>query len=139
MNSDSKYERVRWRKAYKTLSEEYGLNAENICKSIERLQRADESLDIISEKCLTEIFDGTYLNIKMFENLHDEIKSRVLVKIIEKVTEKYGRIISYSLLSSVSENICSPNFKALNISGCLFRKDKTKNIKVSIEKRKIKV
>jgi tRNA(Ile)-lysidine synthase len=139
MNDDCSYERVRWRRAYNTLSKQYGLDTENICKSIERLQRAEECLDVIAKKHFSETFEGTYLNIETFKNLHIEIRSRVLKKVIEKVTGKYGRIISYSLLSSVSENICATNFKAANISGCLFKKDKTKNIKISIEKRKAKV
>jgi tRNA(Ile)-lysidine synthase len=139
MNRDDRYERVRWRKAYGELSEQYGLDTDNICRSIERLQRADECLDTTSKSYVPEIFDGTYLNTEAFKNLHDEIKSRVLVKVIEEVSGIYGRIISYSLLDIAAQEMCSPNFKAINLSGCLFKKDKTKNIKISIENRKAKL
>jgi tRNA(Ile)-lysidine synthase len=138
MNMDNNYERVRWRSSYDLLSQNYRLNIDNIGKSINRLQRADECLSIIARKCTYDSFDGSDLNIEVFKQFHDEIKSRVLLNIIENFTGKSNRVISYSLLSVTCKKLCAPDFKALNIVGCLFKISKNKNISIKIENRKIK-
>lgn len=138
MNFDTKYERVRWRKAYRIIAKDYGLDIENVTKSIERLQRADDCLDKLAENYKKNVFDGKYINKQLFEMYHPEIKTRVIVKIIEDVTGKKGRIVSYSLLERVAENITMTDFAAINIANCIFRRDKSRNIKVSIENRQMK-
>ncbi len=136
-NDLEKFERVRWRKAYQSLSNDYGLNLENITKTVERLQSSNECLDEIAQNILDDIFDGIYINIKKFQNLHMEIRIRILNMIINSLSDKGLHIVSYSLLQKVSLDICRKDFSATNLSGLVFRRDRTKNVKVFKESRKI--
>lgn len=138
MNFESKYERVRWRRVYKNLSEKHGLSAQNVAKSISRLQRSENCLDCMAEVCMKSAFDGIYIDMMLFTTFHIEIQTRIILKIIEIVAEKKGMIVSYSLLERVAKIIIRQDFSAINIGGCVFRRDKTKNVKVSIESRKAK-
>ncbi len=138
MNFDTKYERVRWRKAYKFIANDYGIDVENVTKSIERLQKANDCLDDFAENYKKNVFDGKYINKRLFERYHPEIRSRIIIKIIEDLTGKKGKIISYSLLERVAQDVIGDSFSAINIANCIFKRDKSKNIKVSIENRKMK-
>ncbi len=133
-NDSFEFERVRWRKSYKILSETYKLDLENIGKSIKRLQSANECLNELAENFAKEIFDGYYIDIKKFKNLHFELRIRVLSLIIDQFLNK-KKIISYSLLMRVCEQICKTDFVATNLSGLILRRDKTKNVKIYKEKR----
>lgn len=138
MNFNPEYERVKWRLGYESLSEKYGLSIAGVMKSMERLRRADNCLESMAEACKEFVFDGVYINISVFKTYHAEIRSRVLLKIIGEVTSQKGRIISYSLLERISNIIIQEDFSAINIANCIFRRDKTKNVKVLIENRKSK-
>ncbi len=133
-NDSLEFERVRWRKSYKILSETYKLDLENIGKSIRRLSSADECLNELAENFAKEIFDGYYIDIKKFKNLHFELRIRILNLIIDQFWSKKN-IISYNLLMRVCEQICKPDFVAANLSGLILRRDKTKNVKIYKEER----
>lgn len=133
-NESLEFERVRWRKSYKILSETYKLDLVNIGKSIKRLQSADDCLDRLAESFAKEVFDGYYIDIKKFKDLHSELQIRVLSLLIEQLLDK-KRIISYSLLIRVSKQICRKDFVATNLAGLVFRRDRTKNVKIYKEKR----
>lgn len=133
-NESLEFERVRWRKAYKTLSEVYKLNLENVGKSIKRLQLADDCLNRLAESFAKELFQDHYIDIKKFKDLHSELQIRVLSLLIEQLSDR-KRIVSYSLLLRVSKQICSKDFVATNLAGLVFRQDRTKNVKIYKEKR----
>jgi len=133
-NESLEFERVCWRKAYKTLSEIYKLNLENVGKSIKRLQLADDCLNRLAESFAKEIFDGYYIDIKKFKDLHSELQILVLSLLIEQLSDR-KRIVSYSLLLRVSKQICRKDFVATNLAGLVFRRDRTKNVKIYKEKR----
>lgn len=133
-NDSFEFERVRWRKSYKILSETYKLDLENIGRSIKRLQSANECLNELAENFAKEVFDGYYIDIKKFKNLHFELRIRVLNLIIDQFLNK-KKIISYSLLIRVCKQICKTDFVATNLSGLILRRDKTKNVKIYKEER----
>lgn len=134
-NKQLKFERVRWRESYDNLSKHYGLNIENVNQSIERLQSANECLKDISEKLSDELFDGIYINISKFKELHIELKIRVLDKLINDISEKGTHIVSHSLLIKTANLICKNDFTATNLSGLIFKRDRTKNVKIYKENR----
>ncbi len=135
MNEDTKYERVMWRKAYEFLSSKYNLSVSSINTAIERLQKADNCLDNIANNHYPVVFDGLYIKIDLFTQLDDELQIRVLRKVIENVSGTSNKIISYSLLLKTAQIFTKNDFKATNIAGCLFRKNKNK-IKVTVENRR---
>lgn len=137
-NEQLKFERVRWRESYRKLSENYGLGMPQINRTISRLQTANECLDSFAVKYLDQIFDGSYINVSILRDLHIELKMRVLDKLINQVSPKGDHIVSYSLLKNLAEDLCDRNFTATNLSGLVFRRDKTKNIMVLLENRKQK-
>ena len=134
-NNQDIYERVRWRKAYNELSCKYGLGIDNINKTIERLQNANDCLGEMANTYLSELFDGEYINIQKYKKLRLELRIRVLEKVIHKMSANKNHIVSYSLLQRLAENICISNFTAMNISGLIFKRDRTKNVKVFRENR----
>ncbi|MBQ7524268.1 MAG: tRNA lysidine(34) synthetase TilS [Alphaproteobacteria bacterium] len=134
-NEQEVYERVRWREAYSELSYKYRLDINNINKAIERLQIANDCLDKIANRYLLELFDGEYINIQKYKSLHLELRIRILEKIIHNMSMNEVHIVSYSLLQRLAENICTTSFTAMNISGLIFRRDRSKNVKVFRENR----
>lgn len=134
-NEQSQFERVRWRKSYAILSGDYGLGIDSVNTSIERIQLANDCLEDIAEKLTGSLFNGTYINIKEFKKLHLELRVRVLYQIIGMLSPKGSHIVSYSLAKRVAEDICQSNFSAVNLSGLIFRRDRTKNVKVFQESR----
>ncbi|MDR1488779.1 MAG: tRNA lysidine(34) synthetase TilS [Holosporales bacterium] len=137
MNDDEKYERVKWRKAYDNFSRKYKLNLENISESIRKLQKAENFLEKTAETEYTNAFDENYLNLSVFKKLHCEIQYRVLRKII--FSNGYTGIVSYALLERFSKELSNEDgFKAFNIGGCIFRKDKNGKVKIYKEIRKSK-
>ena len=135
-NDQEKFERVRWRKAYQNLADIYGLNLKNVNRTIERLQASNDCLDEIAENLIGELFSAPYINIKKFKNLHLEMKIRILDKLINRLSDKGQHIVSYGLLQKVAYEICLRDFTATNISGLVFRRDRTKNVKIYREIRK---
>ena len=133
-NESLEFERVRWRKSYEVLSKTYKLGLENIGKSIERLRVADDCLNELAQDFEKDIFDGYYINIKKFRNIHLELQIRVLNLIIDRVLNK-NRIVSYSLLMRVCFQICQKDFVAINLAGLILRRDYTKNVKIYREER----
>lgn len=133
-NESLEFERVRWRKSYKTLSNTYNLNLENVGTSIKRLQLANECLNELAKTFVETRFDGVYLDIREFRLLHSELKMRVLDLLINQLSNK-NQIVSYTLLNKVSNQICQKDFTATNLSGLIFRRDRTKNIKIYKENR----
>jgi tRNA(Ile)-lysidine synthase len=133
MNDDETYERVRFRKLHDTFCK-YGLGALNVDKSISRLQRAEGCLEEISQKAFEKMFDGSYIEMAAFVREHLEIRTRIIKKVVEAVIGT-GRIISYSLLERIALAVSLDDFKSTNIAGCVFRKDKSKNIRIFIEQR----
>ena len=132
-NEDAKYERVRWRKAYSVLSNQYKLDAQNINKTVKRIQSANNCLNELADKFINENFIENHIIINKYKELPDELKIRILNRIITKIQRK--EIISYSLLERVSNNICQKEFIATNIAGLILKKDRTKNIKIYRETR----
>jgi tRNA(Ile)-lysidine synthase len=137
MNQDEKYERVRWRKSYQLLSSTFGLNTTNIGKSIKRLQRANSCLNQMAQQYYNAIFDQNSFDLGIFCTLHEEIQCRILLKIIDVVSTHHSQgPISYSLLARTSYAICQNNFRAINISHCVFRKlSNTNKVMVQAEQR----
>ncbi|MDR0744576.1 MAG: tRNA lysidine(34) synthetase TilS [Holosporales bacterium] len=133
-NIQPKYERVRWRNAYALISTQYDLDMDNINKTIKRLQLANDFLNELAKSTANEIFQNGYINISKFKALHTELKMRVLNIIIQLCSNRVD-IISYSLLERVSNKLCENGFSAINLSGLVLRRDKTKNIKVYKEQR----
>lgn len=133
-NNSVEFERVRWRKAHKTLSEVYKLDLENVGKSIKRLQAANECLDKIAENSIAEVFNNQYIDIKKFKNIPLELQIRILNLLIDQYSSK-KEIVSYSLLVRVCKQICQKDFVATNLSGLVLRRDRTKNVKVYKEER----
>lgn len=131
MNNDDTYERVRWRKAY-SMFENHGLTTASINSTISKLNNANSCLNEISEKLICEIFDGCYLKLESFRHQPLELKMRILNGIIQKFSP---RIVSYTLLSRMAKEIIRPNFTATNFAGLIFRRDKTKNVKIFPENR----
>ena len=135
-NEQDVYERVRWRKAYNELSEKYGLNIKSINKTIERLNIANDCLDEMVNAYLQEFLKGEYIDMSKYKGLHLALRIRILEKIIYKLSPKGKHLISYFLLQKLADEICKKNFTAANLSGLIFRRDKTKNIKIFKECRK---
>jgi tRNA(Ile)-lysidine synthase len=135
-NNDTKFERTKWRASYKELASKYNLDIANINKSVTRIQKANDCLEKITANIVQEIFNGLYIKMERFMELHNELQIRVLYSIINMISPKGIHIISYSLLEKVSKDMCNPNFNATNLSGIILRRDSTKNIKLIIESRK---
>lgn len=134
-NEQDIYERVRWRKAYGELSEKHGLSMENISKTIERLNITNDCLNEMANSLVDELFNGEHIDKSKYKNLHAELRMRILEKIINKMSPKGQHVISYTLLQKLANEICKKKFTATNISGLIFRLDRTKNIKVFRETR----
>ncbi|MDR0695857.1 MAG: tRNA lysidine(34) synthetase TilS [Holosporales bacterium] len=134
-NSDPRFERVRWRNAHQQLAKNHGLDIMNVNKTITRLQNANDCLDKMANNATQEIFDGTYIKMSMFSELHIELRMRVLHTVLNAVSARGPHIISYDLLHRVSHDICAPGFVATNLSGVVMRKDRTKNVRCSQEER----
>lgn len=134
MNEQIEFERVRWRNSYKDLSNQYHLDIKNINKSIGRIQRANDCLSEISINLSEKIFDGEYIDIKKFRDLHIELKIRILDILVSKFSSKH-QIISNSLLEKISDEIIKKDFIATNFAGVVLRRDRTKNIKIYKENR----
>jgi tRNA(Ile)-lysidine synthase len=130
MNEQLQFERVRWRKAFQKLSVEYGLDLENINKTITRLRHTNECLDHLSAIILKEIWDGDILDLQRFKEYHQEIQMRILNAIINKP------IMSYDLLKRTVTKICNKDFKATNIGNMVIRRSKSKYLKFHPEKRR---
>ena len=134
-NEQDIYERVRWRKAYKELSERYGLNMANVNKTIERLNIDNDCLDETANAYLHMLFKGEHIGKGKYKDLHLALRIRILEKIIHKLSPKGKHLISYSLLRKLADEICKKDFSACNVSGLIFRRDRTKNIKILVEHR----
>lgn len=135
MNSDPTFERVRWRQSYAKLSEEYDLSMSNVGLSIKRLAQANDCLEAITDRVLPDLFDGKYLNVTLFKTQPLEIKIRILNKIVQSLKKNLTAIVSYSLLERMARTISQTKFSATNFSGLIFRRDKTKNIRIYNELR----
>lgn len=148
MNDDIKYERVRWRKSYSTLCDNYGLSTTSIGQTINRLKLANDCLDCITKNILTDIFDGSYIKLKIFKQQHLELRIRILDSIVQTLLNRkrilvldnnpYHRIISHELLVRAATELITKGFRAVNFAGLVFKKDSTKNIKVYFENRRSK-
>ncbi|MDR2458512.1 MAG: tRNA lysidine(34) synthetase TilS [Holosporales bacterium] len=136
-NHDSKFERVRWRRAYKVFADRYHLDMDSIGKSIERLQVADDCLNQMAQAALADVFDGACIAIETFRKLHCELRMRVLDMIIKAVSPKDRRIISYGLLRHTINDMCRKEFVATNLSGLVLRKQggNSSRISISVENR----
>lgn len=138
-NFDEKYERVRFRKLYPLLFEKYKLNTTNIGLTIKRLQNVEDLLEKVVNEKMILCFSGDYIIRSIFKNFEIELQIRILKRIIHSIIKSdYTRIISYELLERSARKMCLEDFRALNIGGCVFRKDYTKNIRVFKEERKSK-
>ncbi len=134
-NESDEFERVRWRKSYSKLSVEYGLDINNINKTIARLQNAQDAIDKISKNIKDDVFNNKYIKLNIFSQQPEEIRIRVLEQIILSFT-KTNKILSYNLLKKVASDLTNKNFVATNFAGIVLKKDKTKNIKLFFESRK---
>ena len=134
MNEQIEFERVRWRNSYEDLSTQYHLDMENVNKSIFRIQRANDCLSEMALNLSPEIFDGEYIDIKKFRDLHIELKIRILDILVSKFSSKH-QIISNSLLEKISNEIIKKDFTATNFAGTVLRRDRTKNVKIYKESR----
>ena len=134
-NEQVVYERVRWRKAYSELSEKYGLNIENINKTIDRISVENDCLNEIANAYLQAFDTEKCVMLNKYKGLHLSLRKRILEKIIHKMSPKGKHLISYSLLERLANEICKQDFRAINVSGLIFRRDRTKNVKVLIENR----
>lgn len=131
MNDDINYERVRWRKAYPSF-EKHGLTMTAINVVSKRLNTANACLDEIAKKLIVVLFDGNYLDRKKFCDQPLELKMRILDEVVQKFKP---RVMSYELLERMANRISSPGFVATNFAGLVFRRDKTKNIRIFLEIR----
>ena len=135
MNYDTKFERVKWRQSYELLSsDKYNLSIENVNNSIDRIQRANDCIDSILKENISEIYNNNYLNLKLFKKQHIELQIRILRYIVSTFFPE-KQIISYELLERMANIITSSNFNATNFCHLVFKRDKTKKVKVYIEKR----
>ncbi|MDR0630837.1 MAG: tRNA lysidine(34) synthetase TilS, partial [Holosporales bacterium] len=130
-NQDLKFERARWRASYNELSGKYGLSIDSVNKSISRIQIANDCLNEIVKKIIDDVFDGSYINIGKFRDLPTELRIRVLDLIIKRFLSK-DKIISYELLQRVSNEISQEVFVGSSLGGVVLKKNRTKNIKISI-------
>ena len=136
MNYDTKFERVKWRQSYELLSSsKYNLNIENVNKSIDRIQRANDCLDYLLQNNINELYNNYYLNLKLFKQQHIEMQIRILRHIVNTFFPE-KQIISYELLERMAKSIIATDFNAINFCHLVFQRDKSKNIKVYIEKRR---
>jgi tRNA(Ile)-lysidine synthase len=130
MNEQTRFERVRWRKAYSKLAAEYGLGITGINKSIRRLQLSEEFLEQFALNLIDKIFDGEHIDLMKFKEQHLEIRIRILRNIIKR------QIMSYELLEKTANRVIENDFKATNLGGIVITRDKTKNLRIQREKRK---
>ncbi|MDR1234136.1 MAG: tRNA lysidine(34) synthetase TilS [Holosporales bacterium] len=130
MNDQMKFERVRWRKAYQEIASKYGLDTKNVNKTIFRLQMANDCLDQIASHKVSEIYDGQYIQLKPFKDLHIELRMRILGIIL-----RVGHLISYDLLLRTADQVCRTDFVATNLAGYIIRRDRTKNLRIEKENR----
>ena len=135
MNSDPTFERVRWRQSHAKLAEEYDLSMSNVGLSIRRLAQANDCLEAITDKLLSDLFDGQYLKTELFKIQPIEIKIRILNKIVQSLKKNMHTIVSYGLLERMAKILSQTKFSAINFSGLVFRRDKTKHIRVYSELR----
>jgi tRNA(Ile)-lysidine synthase len=139
-NSDPRFERTRWRNAYQELAQAHGLDIANVNKSITRMQSANDCLERMANDAMQEVFDGTYIMIRTFSELHIELQIMVLQAVLNTVAAVGGvavRIASHDLLRRTSQAICALGFVATNLSGVVLRRDRTKNVRCYREMRGI--
>ena len=135
MNYDPKFERVKWRQSYSLLSSnKYNLSIENVNTSINRIQRANDCINTILQENINEIYNNNYLNLKLFKKQHIEMQIRILRYIVNSFFPE-KQIISYELLERMANIITSNNFNATNFCHLVFKRDRTKKVKVYIETR----
>lgn len=120
-NDSCKYERVRWRKRYAVM-DEYGLSSYSINTTINRLQRANDCLDWITQNICKQIFYDMLkcMHHNAFLQVHPELQSRLLIMIIRKCG--YTKHISYCLLDSICQQMRDDAFVATTLCGLIFRK-----------------
>lgn len=117
MNQDTIYERVQWRQNQPTL-DKMGLNAKAIEKATERLQRAKEALNFLTQEFLKDHLKKSPLGfVQMSENtfmqLPEEMRIRVVIQILKMFNDP-KKIIS---LES-AENLALQTPKYATLSGC---------------------
>ncbi len=136
MNYDNKFERVKWRQSYDLLaSDKYNLSIKNVNTSIERIQKANDCIEFILKENINAIYKNNYLNLKLFKQQHIEMQMRILRYIVNTFFPE-KQIISYELLERMVIAITDKNFNATNFCHLVFKRDRTKNVKVYIENRK---
>ena len=135
MNYDTKFERVKWRQSYELLSsDKYKLSIKNVNTSINRIRRANDCIDYILEENINKMYNNNYLNLKIFKEQHIEMRIRILQYIVKTFFPE-KQIISYELLERMANSITDVNFNAVNFCHLIFKRDRTKKVKVYIENR----
>jgi len=140
MNTDESYERVRWRHRQETLSD-WGLEPEKIGLSCRRLARADKALSSYADRFYTALADlspeGHFtIQEQAFSTLPDEIKLRVIVKILNCLAPARPPVSLEAL-----ERWLNDYPKSATLGGCILVRSKgllfiareSRNLKKSID------
>ena len=120
-NNDKKYLRTRIRDFRKTL-EKSGINYDQIFKSIKNLGSSRDTLNLYFNKIYEEVTTiknkQITISLKIFNNLNQEIKIKILSKAIKVISKSYYSTRSKKVVNLV-DKIAKNNNVRLSLAGCL--------------------
>lgn len=133
MNSDEKYERVRWRHFLPVLAEN-GISAESIVSTMTRLARADEALTeyvtrFIQKDVWIDFRGFARFSIDKWKLCPEEVRIRVVQRLIEIIGQEDKQISLQAL-----EDLCRRLPVSATLNGCVFVPHKT-GVYIGREKR----
>jgi tRNA(Ile)-lysidine synthase len=125
-NNDKKYLRTRIRDFRKTL-EKSGINYDQIFKSIKNLGSSRDTLNLYFNKIYEEVTTiknkQITISLKIFNNLNQEIKIKILSKAIKVISKSYYSTRSKKVVNLV-DKIAKKNNVRLSLAGCLIIRQK---------------
>ncbi len=125
-NKDKKYLRTRIRNLRESL-EKSGINYDQISKSIKNLASSRDTLDLYFNKIYKKIVnkkkDKILISFKIFNNLNEEMKMRVLEKSIKDFTNTYYAPRSKKIFNLIHQINAKKNAK-LTLGGSLVTREK---------------
>lgn len=121
-NINGKYTRVRFRR----FLENEGLDTKRISKTIERLSRASNALDTITTSTFNSVVSGDIdalsINLEEWAKLHNELRIRILQKIIRTITANFFGAQLAKIEDSLSQLEELQIGKSFALGGVLFTK-----------------
>ena len=125
-NNNKKYLRTRIR-SFRKILEKSGINYDQIFRSIKNLGSSRDTLNLYFKKIYEEVTiiknKQIIINLKIFNNLNQEMKIKVFSKAIKVITKSYYPTRSKKVMNLV-DNIVKKNNAKLTLGGCLILREK---------------